>query len=102
MGYLKELDKNIDSRPFTGIRKIEENKIVCKGKAIPDNWFSPSSMIGSSREVYYSNLKKWGLTPEKEYTAIKIEGHGDVFDICIKENDNGEEAWHMSIFFEIL
>jgi hypothetical protein len=100
---IEDFFKNgLDRRPFTGIRELgEKTNVICKGKNMSDSWFSPSSMLGTSREIYYSNLKEWGLTPEKEYTIIRIEGHGDVFDVCIKENDTGTEQWYMSMFFEI-
>lgn len=94
--------KGIDSHPFTGVRELgEEAIVICKGKGMPDSYFSSGSMLGKNREEYYNNLEEWGLTPEKEYTIIKIEGHGDVFDVCVKENDNGEEEWYMSMFFEL-
>jgi hypothetical protein len=101
MSYLKKLSDNIDCMPFTGERKIEPTKVICRGKNINDNWFSPTSMLGTSREIYYNNLQKWGLTPEKEYIAIALKGYGDVFDITIKENDKNQEETYMKLFFDI-
>ena len=97
---LKYINKNIDSMPFTGIRIIEETIVTCKGNSLCDELFSKTCMLGESREIYYSNLKKWGLTPDKEYIATKIEGYGDVFDIFVI-NDNNIEESYMSIFFDI-
>lgn len=95
-------EEGLDKNPFTGVNELgEETKVICKGKSMSDSCFSSSSMLGSSREEYYNNLKEMGLTPGREYTIIKIEGYGDVFDVCVKENDNGEEEWYMSMFFEL-
>lgn len=102
MSYLKELKKNIDAHPFTGNRNIEDTKVICRGKTIKDTSFGQTSMLGKTREDYYKRLKKYGITPEKEYVAIGLEGYGDVFDIIIKENDFGKSDSYMSIAFDIL
>lgn len=101
MSYLKDIDENICSRPFTGKRKIPETKVMCLGKNAKDEWFHSSSLLGGSREDFHERLKLCNLTPDKEYVAIEIEGYGDVYDITIKQDDNGNTASFMSIFFEI-
>lgn len=102
MSYdLKELFKGIDARPFTGERELTPTVVICKGEEFPNSWFSPSSILGATREEYYKNAKEWGLTPGKEYIATKVDGHGDVFDILIENTDLGEESWFMSLFFKL-
>ena len=100
MSYLRDLDENIDSRPFTGKRTIEETKVVCRGKNLKDEYFGPTSMLGATKDEFYESLAEWNLTPDKEYTVIEIEGYGDVYDVTIKQDDKGNPATFMSIFFE--
>lgn len=100
---LRELFDAIGNKRFKGIRILKDTPIVrCRGKSFPDHYFGPRSLMGKSRKEYYEKIKEYGLTPEKEYVAIKVEGWGDAFNICIKENDEGKEVWYMSNMFELI
>lgn len=97
MKTLYEMLKGIDDAPFNGIRDIDPTPVVVKN--IPESRFNDYSLVGNSREAWYNTLKQKGLTLGKTYTATKVEGYGDVFDVFVT-TDSGKEESFMELTFD--
>lgn len=82
--------------PFTGEKNVNI-KVTCRTVEQASLWFSPTSIFAPDGETYQAILKQIGLVEGKEYTITKLEGRGDVFDICV--DIDGREVWLMESFF---
>lgn len=84
------MTKDIDTRPYTGARKVE-GKIKVK-----------TSEEASWLDGYFNNTPNYsqvtGITRGKVYDVIKVEGFGDGEDITIID-DNGKEQTLGDFFF---
>ena len=87
-----------DRRPFTGLRDIDP-PIAVTMRDFDDSFFSPTSLLGESKESFLENFRDWGITYGKVYYTNMIEGYGDMADIVIIKNDFGKEASYMSLVF---
>lgn len=95
------IEKGIDAYHFSGKRNIEPTIVTCKNEEFSDDVFNERSMLGKTRQEYLENLKKFGLTPGKEYICKKIEAFGDVFDMEIESNDFNNKESYASFFFKV-
>ena len=84
------ITENIDSQPYTGIRKP-------KGKVRVKTHEEASWLDGYFNGTpNYDQVK--GITRGKEYNVVQVKGLGDVEDITIID-DNGNEQSFGSFFF---
>ena len=84
------ITENIDSQPYTGIRKP-------KGKVRVKTHDEASWLDGFFNGTpNYSQVT--GITRGKEYEVVKVEGFGDCEDITIID-DSGNEQSFADFFF---
>lgn len=84
----KIFEENIDSHPYTGVRKVT-GKIKVKDNDLVRNFVN-----GAENYVKVENI-----TPGKVYEVVQKEGHGDVEDLYIIDDANEIQCLG-SFFFE--
>ena len=86
-----------DQRPFDGVREMEP-PVRVRMKFLPERYFHASSLLGSSREAYFEEMRAERIQLCKTYDAVWLNGFGDVADIVIR-NDAGEERTFPAFLF---
>jgi len=100
INLLEDFENEIDSHPFTGEKQLDP-AINVKLRDLPDNWFNETSLLGTSKELFYNALKDEGIDIGKTYKCIGIYGFGDIFDLIIEINANKTEHFLSSVFEQI-
>lgn len=67
-------------------------------KFLPERYFSKTSMLGETRADYLEKMRADGIQLHKTYSAIRVDGYGDVADLVVI-NDNGKEKSFMAFLF---
>lgn len=86
-----------DKNPFTGTKELTP-PVKVRIKFLPERYFSKTSMLGETRADYLEKMRADGIQLHKTYSAIRVDGYGDVADLVVI-NDNGEEKPFMAFLF---
>jgi len=85
--------------PFTNSITVNFEVICADPKVHNDMYFMKTSIFAKSEEDYYNQCKELNITPSKRYKVIGVNGVGDLYDVVIEQDDNGNRLEVMSAYF---
>ncbi|MDD4779167.1 MAG: hypothetical protein PHT02_00995 [Tissierellia bacterium] len=95
---IKNLSEADNCLPFTGKKKVDF-EVICANPKIHKMYFSEGSIFCKKEEDYYTQCAELNITPNKKYKVIELYGVGDLFDIIIEKDDNGNSLEIMDAYF---